>query len=161
MNLENKEKIILAISSFPGINLRGLKRMLGLSLSTVRYHTEKLEKDRSIFSVIRGNRKLYFQSEPTEDVVKLSLIMLNPSKRKVILLLNRIGPLSNSQISKLAKIPDSTVSETLAELFREGVVEPVFDEGRGWSLTEKFTELIDSGSITQKMLRNYIKLWEI
>jgi predicted transcriptional regulator len=47
--MNNRQRIADATSSFPGIHLRGLHRLLGISMGTLRYHLGKMENEKEIF----------------------------------------------------------------------------------------------------------------
>ena len=58
--LDNRDKIFAYISNNPGSHLRKTARELKISLSTLRYHLDQLEKNGLIVSQKQYNLKMYF-----------------------------------------------------------------------------------------------------
>ena len=54
------EKLLSFIQDNPGYHLRRIKRVMGISMGTVQYHLDRLEKNGKITSTKRGFYKYYF-----------------------------------------------------------------------------------------------------
>ena len=89
--LDNKEKIFTYISNNPGSHLRKIARELKISLSTLRYHLDQLEKNGLIASQKQYNLKVYFVSgklKPEERA--LTQLLQQKRFRDIILICDRI-----------------------------------------------------------------------
>jgi CheY-like chemotaxis protein len=109
---DNREKILAYISNNPGSHLRKLARELKISLSTLRYHLDQLEKNGSIVSQKQYNLKIYFVSgklKPEERA--LTQLLQQKRFRDIILILVESPGSTFSQISEKLSMSHSTASK--------------------------------------------------
>ena len=110
--LDNRDKIFAYISNNPGSHLRKTARELKISLSTLRYHLDKLEKNGLIVSQKLYNLKIYFVSgklKPEERA--LTQLLQQKRFRDIILILVESPGSTSSQIAQRLSISHSTASK--------------------------------------------------
>ena len=159
----------------PGVHLRMLSRLAGLSLNTTRYHIHNLEKDGEIHCQKEGG---YLRAYPSwvkdERTMKVYALLQQKAARKVLLALSSQGrtdgpPMTNGAISDSTGLSKSTVSEYLT-LFRdlqiarrttsvEGRV--IFElEEHDVDHTLSILESLDR-SLLARATDSYLDLWEM
>jgi predicted transcriptional regulator len=71
----NVDKLLCFIQHNPGSHLRRIKREMGISMGTVQYHLDKLEKMGRVTSTRRGLYKYYFPAglfrENEKDILEV------------------------------------------------------------------------------------------
>jgi DNA-binding transcriptional ArsR family regulator len=170
----NRQNVKRLISLFPGVHLRMLSRYLGASLSTTRYHLGNLEKDGEVLCRKEGE---YLRAYPLwagdERSRRIYAIIQQKGVRKLLGAMLREPQseeprLSNSRISAIAQLSQSTVSEYLAMLRdlqlvrklinRDGHITFEIPEGDRQRLST-ILALYD-GSFLSKATDSYVSLWE-
>jgi predicted transcriptional regulator len=116
MGNQNRSAILSVVRLMPGLHLRQMERLLGLSFSTVRHHVKALAVEGDLVCVNeRGFSRLY----PTDlPPIKRSLCrfgLTKASRAVLTALLARDGQ-SNKALASVTGLPKSTVSETLRDL---------------------------------------------
>jgi len=82
------EKVVHFIQDNPGCHLRRIKRAMGISMGTVQYQLEKLEKMGRITSTRRGLYKYYFPAGLFKENEKEILeILTHETARKILMLI--------------------------------------------------------------------------
>jgi CheY-like chemotaxis protein len=110
--IDNRDKIFAYISNNPGSHLRKIARELKISLSTLRYHLDQLEKNRLIVSQKQYNLKIYFVSSKLKPEERALTQLLQQKRfRDIILILVESPGSTFSQISEKLSISHSTASK--------------------------------------------------
>jgi predicted transcriptional regulator len=110
------------VSLSPGVHLRELERLLGMSFNSVRYHVDRLTRAGEILRVEeRGYSRLYPMGMTEEDR-KLCAIVRTRTNRKILEVLLENDIVSSKQLCDLTRLARSTVSEHLADLEQSGIV---------------------------------------
>jgi len=110
--VDNRDKIFAYISNNPGSHLRKIARELKISLSTLRYHLDQLEKNGLIVSQKQYNLKIYFVSgklKPEERA--LTQLLQQKRFRDIILILVESPGSTFSQIAQRLSMSHSTASK--------------------------------------------------
>jgi predicted transcriptional regulator len=163
--ISNRIRVIQAASISPGIHLRELARMLGLSLHAVRYHVESLSKSGLILCERKdGYSRIFPIGTPEADMIVYSLLR-NNSARKAISALSSSQSLTNKEICEKTGLAKSTVSETVQafienhvahiELSDNGVKITLLDPQRIAKLLREYELAKDS-----TVVDNFIDLWD-
>jgi predicted transcriptional regulator len=127
----NRTRIKLLVSVLPGVHLRELQRVLGLSFNTTRYHVEKLANAGEIVRKEEGGfSRLYPPGVGTEERVLFTLVR-GETDRKILARLADSPGLSYKQVCELTGLAKSTASEHLARLVGLGVVKTSVHIDRG------------------------------
>jgi len=112
IQVENRKFILSYISDNPGSHLRKIARDLNLSLSTLRYHLEYLEKRGEIICQKQNNLKVYFISDKLKPHEKmLTPILQQKHYRDIILALIETPGLTSSRIADKLSIGSSSASK--------------------------------------------------
>jgi predicted transcriptional regulator len=161
------------ISLLPGVHLRKLSRLLGVSLNTAHYHVSNLEKDQEIFCSKEGEfLRAYPISIEREKEVRLYAVLQRRTARTILKKLietNGEGRgMTNGQLSAMTRLSQSTVSEHVSLLRRLGVVRKVPLDGGRWGLVVDPGDLQRVSSIVYSMEKNfltvtterYLELWD-
>ena len=113
MELDESEdtatKLLSFIQDNPGYHLRRIKRAMGISMGTVQYQLDRLEKSGKITSTRRGLYKYYFPVGVFQDNEKEILeILTHETARKILMFI--IEQKSPSQIDIVNEMKISTAS---------------------------------------------------
>ena len=80
------DKVLHFIQDNPGCHLRRIKRAMGISMGTVQYQLDKLEKSGKVTSARRGLYKYYFPAglfkENEKDILE---VLTHETARKILL----------------------------------------------------------------------------
>jgi predicted transcriptional regulator len=118
----NRIRIKQLVSLSPGVHLRELQRLLGMSFNCTRYHVDKLTKVGEIVRVEEGGFTRLYPAGISEEERTLFVIIRAETNRRILARLVTNVILSNKQICELTNLAKSTVSEHLAVLLRAGIV---------------------------------------
>jgi predicted transcriptional regulator len=122
MESPNKLRIKLLVSTLPGIHLRELQRLLGISFNSTRYHVNNLSSTGEIICErVRGRSRLYPPGVSGQDKLVYSLLR-SRTCRSILTALVEEPNLTNKQISIKTELAKSTVSEHIQRLLSAGVV---------------------------------------
>ena len=126
MNSQNANRLRVKelVSSSPGIHLRRLQKLLGVSWSTTRYHVYNLMKDGEIVSSpSRGHNRLY-PAGTTHEMKTVYACLQNKSVRKVLrgLANGATSGLTQAKLSEMVRLSRSTISSCVATLDGVGFV---------------------------------------
>lgn len=111
---ENRRFILSYISDNPGSHLRKIARDLNISLSTLRYHLDYLEKRGEIICQKQNNMKVYFLPDKLKPHEKVLVPILQQKHyRDIILALLETPGLKSSQIADKLSMGSSSASKYL------------------------------------------------
>ncbi|MFB3764660.1 MAG: response regulator [Methanotrichaceae archaeon] len=123
IQVENRSLILSYISDNPGSHLRKIARDLDISLSTLRYHLDYLEKKGEISCQRQNNLKVYFRSDKLKPHEKiLTPILQQKHYRDIILALIESPGLTFSQIANKLSIGSSSASKYINLLEDQGIL---------------------------------------
>lgn len=118
----NHERIKLLISLVPGLHLRAVQRLLGLSFSSTRYHVDALQKSGEIVrSQEGGYSRLYPNGISESDKILFSAIN-NATDRRILSCMVKNPRISHREMSEQTGYAKSTISEHLSRLVEIGTV---------------------------------------
>jgi len=109
--ITNYERILHYIHNNPGSHFRKIKNELGLSIGTIQYQLNKLEKDGKILSIQNNFYKFYFPCGIFQEHEREILQVLNhTSLRKILLFIIEKKNLSKNEIVNHLNISYSSVN---------------------------------------------------
>lgn len=115
--LTNYDRVFEFIYNNPGSHFRKIKKELDLSIGTIQYQVNKLEKDGKIVSIRHRFYKFYFPNGVFQEHEKEILQVLNnASLRNVLLLIIERKNPSKHEITKFLNISYSSVNWHLEQL---------------------------------------------
>ena len=115
--LTNYDRVFEFIYNNPGSHFRKIKKELDLSIGTIQYQVNKLEKDGKIISIRHRFYKFYFPNGVFQEHEKEILQVLNnASLRNVLLLIIEKKNPSKHEITKSLNISYSSVNWHLEQL---------------------------------------------
>ena len=126
-----RHRVLDAITAKPGIHMRELERLLGVSLSGITHHARILESEGHIVGISDGHYRRYFLSAlvlPSEarrltDIErKLLAACKRPTPLTIILNLAVDGPLRHRDLEQRLGRAKGTVSYHLSRLADQGIV---------------------------------------
>ncbi|HEV2118542.1 MAG TPA: winged helix-turn-helix transcriptional regulator [Candidatus Bathyarchaeia archaeon] len=122
--MSSRVRIRFIVSILPGVHLRELQRLLGMSFNTTRYHVDRLTKTGEIIRVEDGGYSRLFPSGIGEAEKRMFPLLRGDTDRKILESLASDSLLSNKQLCDITGLAKSTVSEHIADLTRAGIVKP-------------------------------------
>lgn len=172
MDTQNVNRTIVKqlVALCPGIHLRKLQKLMGVSFSTTRYHVNNLVRDGEIVcSASTGYNRLY--PTGTSDEMKAVFACLQSRTVRRVLRLITDLPLfqpTPGELADVVSLPKSTLSEALAALQRVGLVRRSFtpdarvvydivDRDLAFDLLRRF----DKTNILNAASDKFIDLWDI
>ncbi len=115
--IDNRKIILSYILDNPGSYMRKIARDLGMSLSTLRYHLEYLEKKGEVVCQRQNNLKVYFISDKLKPHEKVLIPILQQKHyRDIILNLIEAPGLTPSQIADKLSVSNSSASKYISLL---------------------------------------------
>jgi len=169
----NRLQIKLMVELSPGVHLRMLSRLAGISLNATHYHVCNMEKDGEIVCWKEGG---YLRSFPPwvedERDRRIYALLQKKAARRILHVLYRTEPqsvpMTNGAISDLTGLSRSSVSEYLA-LFRNLLI-----ARRATGLDGRFAYELDESNkdhvleilrsldknLMTKVTDRYLDLWE-
>ena len=115
----------------PGIHLRELHRILGMSFSSTRYHVDKLcDSGEIVQEKGRGHLRLYPAGLEDRDKAVYSFLRLKRS-REILTALAQRSNITSKEICFRTGLTKSTVSKTVHELAEAGLVKRHFSKSEG------------------------------
>lgn len=146
IEVDNRGLILSYISDNPGSHLRKMARDLDISLSTLRYHLNYLEKKGEISCQKQNNLKVYFRSDRLKPHEKmLTPILQQKHYRDIILALIESPGLTFSQIANKLSMGNSSASKYINLLEDQEIL---FHRKSG---REKYYHVNDEKSIIELM----------
>ena len=121
--LTNYYRVFEFIYNNPGSHFRKIKKELDLSIGTIQYQVNKLEKDGKIVSIRHRFYKFYFPNGVFQEHEKEILQVLNnASLRNVLLLIIEKKNPSKHEITKFLNISYSSVNWHLEQLMSYDII---------------------------------------
>lgn len=162
----NRSRVKLLISSLPGVHMRQIQRILGLSFSSVRYNVDALKRGGEVLDCNERGRSRLFPPAVTgyEKVVYSHL--RSRTSRKVLRAIAREGKLTNRQLSEMTGFAKSTVSECIHRLLEAELVMTSFSQdGRvAYQLREPqvLLPMIQTAdhTVLEEASNRFIQLWD-
>ena len=162
----NRVRVKQLISLAPGVHLRELQRLLGMSFNSTRYHVDKLTTAGEIIRVEEGGYSRLYSAGIGEAERAIFTFLRRETDRKILASLVADPILSNKQLCEQTNLAKSTVSEHLAGLVRVGIVKTrqVTENFVGYELEqpEQIRLLLRSQnpSLLRKAGERFIDLWD-
>jgi len=132
-----------------------ISRGLGISLSTLRYHVDFLEKNDLVVARKEKNLKVYFIVGRLKGADRNMASLLQQKRFRDIVLTILINPgATHADISEKLNLKAPTLSKYMKVLEKRGMVD-VLREGR----CKKYT-LVDEKGVTELLLTYRKSLWD-
>ena len=158
--LRKREIVELA----PGIHLRGLERIAGVSFTTVRHHVRKLEEFGEIERVRLGKYERIFPPGYTAGEKKVDSAMRSKSTKRILDEIFARGLTTNGEVSRATGLAKSTVSKHAGILSNLGLVkrekDPYGKTKYGIAETPLGTLLHLAHSGLKNTVDRYVDLWD-
>ncbi|HKQ22420.1 MAG TPA: winged helix-turn-helix transcriptional regulator [Nitrososphaeraceae archaeon] len=151
------EKLLSFIQDNPGCHLRKIKREMGISMGTVQYQLDKLEKMGKVTSTRRGFYKYYFPVGLFKDSEKDILeVLTHETARKILMFILEQKNPTQTDIVNNVRISPRSISWHVGRLITLKIIREVRD-GR-----YKRYQLQDDGAKNiLTLLRNYYpSIWD-
>ena len=159
----NATKLRVLVESSPGIHLREVQRVLGVSFTTVRHHVRRLLEDKSIESRRYGRyNRLFPQGFPATEIGQ-ALAVRNRTTKVILEEIAIRHNTTNKSVSRSTGLAKSTVSRHVSLLESLGVVERTHSNtGSGFNVNERLAfQLLNHGrSGLRTTVDRYIALWD-
>ena len=162
----NRIRVKQLVSLSPGVHLRELERLLGMSFNSTRYHVDRLTKAGEIVRVEEGGYSRLYPAGTSEAERTLFAIVRAETDRKILSSLATNVMLSNKQLVDLTGLAKSTVSEHIADLVQLGIVKTrQIAEGSVVHELEqperiRLLLMIQNPSLLKKASDRFIDLWD-
>jgi len=118
----SKIRIRLLVSLLPGLHLRELQRIIGMSFNSTRYHVDKLTASGEILRIEEGGfSRLYPVGTSDADKALFSAIR-RPTDREILAAMIKTRRVSHRELSTLTGFAKSTLSEHLGRLVEIGAI---------------------------------------
>jgi predicted transcriptional regulator len=155
------------ISLIPGIHLRELHRLLGISFNATRYNVEKLSgQGEIVVQREKGFTRLYPPGITESEKRAYPFLRRNSSKSILAALLRERAGLTHKELTEKTKLSKSTVSENLQRLLEEGIIRVSVSDGLKtlYDLPEdhnlSFMIVNSRVSTGDSATKRYIDLWD-
>ncbi|OLD03315.1 hypothetical protein AUG19_03940 [archaeon 13_1_20CM_2_54_9] len=166
MRRDGRVRVKLIISLLPGVHLRELQRLLGMSFNSTRYHVDRLAKTGEIVRVEDGGYSRIYTAGISDAERPLFALVRGETDRKILESLSANSWLSHKQLANLTGLAKSTISKHLAELAGLGIVKTrqMGEAGVVYELQhrEQIRSLLGSHnpSLLKKASDRFIELWD-
>jgi len=112
----SRPRVLRLISLLPGIHVRELGRLLGISFSSTRYHVDKLcVAGEVVRQTEKGHVRLYPAGVEARDKIVYSFLRMKRS-RDILIALAKDSKLTNKEICYGTGLSKSTVSKCIHDL---------------------------------------------
>jgi predicted transcriptional regulator len=162
----HRSRARLLVFLFPGIHLRRMQRLLGLSFSSTRYHVDVLSRTGQIERVEDGGySRLYPPGLDGENRILFSSLR-SQSKRTILKTLIENPGLTQRQLMGLTGLAKSTLSETLKALVEAQIIETT-SMATGlvvYHVRDKETVLAlleSTSTAVERVVDRFIDLWDL
>ena len=166
MSRSNKRRIRSLVCALPGVHMRQIERILGLSFSSVRYNVDSLKRSRELQEWNESGRSRLFPPEIGEWEKIVYSHLRNSSSRKILRAFAQHSKLTSRQLSGITGYAKSTLSESLHKLLDVEILTTSFSlEGRvAYRLKDpqRMIPLIRSAdqTILEEATDRFIQLWD-
>ncbi len=155
-NLNNSRKILNHIQRNPAIHMRQIKRELDLSIGTIQYHLNRLEKSNKIISEKHSLHKYYFSiglfNEKERNLLK---ILKHDTARQILMfILERKNPTQQSIVTDI-KISAASVNWHIKRLVDLGLVLEAKD-----GKYKKYQLALNSNDLVNLLKYYYPEIWK-
>jgi len=122
------DKVLCFIQDNPGCHLRRIKRAMNVSMGTVQYHLDKLEKMGRITSSRRGLYKYYFAAglfkENEKDILE---VLTHETARKILMFIIEQKSPTQTDIVNSVKISARSISWHVGRLVALKIITEIKD----------------------------------
>ncbi|TMI09377.1 winged helix-turn-helix transcriptional regulator [Candidatus Bathyarchaeota archaeon] len=166
MERSNRSRVKLLVSFLPGVHLRQIQRILGVSFSSVRYNVDALKRNREVFDWRVSGRSCLFSSGVSEREKILYSHLRSHTFGKILRAIAKDGKLTNHQLSTITGLAKSTLSERIHNLLEVEILMTSFSrDGRvAYQLKEPERLLPMLRAADQTVLEEaadrFIQLWD-
>lgn len=152
----NSIKVLQYIQNNPGCHLRQVKRELTMSMGTIQYHLNLLEKNGRISSERRNLYKHYFPIGLFEQNEKDILKILNQETAREILMIILEKKPTQTDIANIIQISSASVNWHIKRLIDFGLILEQKD-----GKFKRYTLGVDSKNIISLMKNYHPNIWSI
>ena len=155
---ENSDRVLLHIKENPGCYLRQIKNCLRLSMGSIQYHLNKLEKEGKITSQRSGLHKHYFPigvfKENEKEIMRYLTL---ETSREIIMFITEQGNPTQTDIVKEIDISSSSINWHLKRLLSSNLIEETKDgKFKRYALNPEIGSMY-----VGKLLKNYYPgIWD-
>src|SRR4029079_19238643 len=122
------EKVLHFVQDNPGCHLRRIKRVLGISMGTVQYHLDKLEKLGRVTSSKRGFYKYYFPAGLFRENEKEILeVLTHETARKILMFIIEQKSPTQTDIVNNVRISARSISWHVGRLIALKIIREIKD----------------------------------
>lgn len=146
---ETRKKIYNHILAYPGVSFNIIKKIFGLTDSTLRYHLKYLENKNEIKSSLEGHKRCYY---PVNRILlgsplnsTLNTYKLNSTQEKLINIIHRTPGITQKDLILSTRLKKITVAYNINKLVKFGIIQK-----------EKFGKQIKYFYLTDNELRKEI-----
>ena len=150
----NTIRVLQYIQENPGCHLRQIKRELDMSMGTIQYHLNLLDKQGKVSSERQNLHKYYFPIGLFEQNEKDILKILNQETAREILLIILEQKPTQTDIANIIKISSASVNWHIKRLVELGLI-LVQKDGK----FKRYTTGIDSKHIVSLMKNYHPNIW--
>lgn len=152
----NSIKVLQYIQNNPGCHLRQVKRELTMSMGTIQYHLNLLEKNGRISSERKNLYKHYFPIGLFEQNEKDILKILNQETAREILMIILEKKPTQTDIANIIQISSASVNWHIKRLIDFGLILEQKD-----GKFKRYTLGVDSKNIVSLMKNYHPNIWSI
>ena len=146
----NTMRVLQFIKQNPGSHLRQIKKELKISMGTVQYHLQMLEKEGKIVSEKQGLFRHYFLVGLFQQNEKniLKILKQETAREIIMFIIERTNPTQTDLVKRL-EISAASVSLNLGKLIELGLINEIKDG--------KFKRyvLLEDPKIIVRLMKNY------
>lgn len=155
-NVDNSKKILNHIRQNPATHMRQIKRELDLSIGTVQYHLNKLEKSNRIISEKHSLHKYYFGTGLFKEKERnlLKILKHDTARQILMFILERKNPTQQSIVTHI-KISAASVNWHINRLIDLGLVLEAKD-----GKYKKYQLSLDSNDLVNLLKDYYPEIWK-
>lgn len=151
----NTVKVLQFIQDNPGCHMRYIKRKVELSMGTIQYHLNLLEKQGKIISEKQNFHKYYFPIGLFEKIDREILKILNQeTAREIIMMILEKTDSTQAEIARHVGIAPASINWHLKRIEETGLIEHI-QEGK----FKKYRLKISSKQVVSLMKNYHPNLW--
>ncbi|HSB57558.1 MAG TPA: winged helix-turn-helix transcriptional regulator [Nitrosopumilaceae archaeon] len=152
----NTERMLLYIQQNPGCHLRQIKRDLGMSMGTVQYHLNLLEKSGKISSERQRLHRFYFPVSINETHDRNILKILNQeTAREILMFIVEMKNPTQTEIVDKIKISAASVNWHIGRLAGLGIINETRD-----GKYKRYSLVGDSSYVVTLMKNYHPSIWD-
>jgi predicted transcriptional regulator len=161
------QRLLEIVKLLPGVHLREAQRRTGLGLGDTVYQLEKLESLGLIDSEKNGRYRRYYMADVNTADRKTLAVLMNPSRRLIILSLLAEHALSVPDLASRLRLAKSTTIWHLKILESEGLIEShvCTADSVVWQLTDTGKVRRNLSKINQNALdrlsESFLQSWDL